>query len=106
MQVLLTGIEYLLDTSDRSAQAKKTHVKFCHKDVEGRFVDGNMNEEIIKMMVDRYVYLVNKDSSTSNIRCLQFLRQALDCCTQRNTDKMKRKNHGGTGNGLPLQTGG
>lgn len=105
MQVLRPGIEYLVDTSDRTPAAKPVHIMFCHKDIEERFIDGHMHEELLKMLVDRFVYLVNKKSSLSNIRTLQYLRAAYESCQQRNSDKLKRRD-GGSGNGLPVQTGG
>lgn len=108
MQVLVPGIEYLLDTSDKDPNAKPHHLKFCHKDSEGKFVHGLTTEEILKMLIHRYGKLVEKDASTDNIQTLLHLKRAHEAATNRNYNKLKRQRsaHDSTGNGIPVQAPG
>jgi len=101
MQILRPGIEYLLDTSHKPTP-EGFHVTFCHKDVEGRFVNGITSEEVMKMMVNRYQHLVNKDPSTENIQALLFMKRAYEAITSRNYNKIKNRNEH-SGNGVSVQ---
>jgi hypothetical protein len=102
MQVLIPGVEYLLDTSDKP-DPKNFHFTFCHKNGEGKFVNGNTSEEVMKMMINRYQFLVQKDSSTENIQTLLFLKRAYESMSSRNFNKIKnRQNNGHQSNGVSV----
>lgn len=105
MQAVLKGREYLLETSNtKHDETDLFKVLFCHKDTAGRFIHGVTSEEILKMMVDRYKYLVEKDGSTENIRALLHLQQAYQAITDRNYSRIKKKNRNDlSGNGLSVQ---
>lgn len=108
MLAVLKGREYLLETSNtKNDSADLFQIKFCHKNEIGQFVHGVTSEEVLKMMVERYKYLVDKDGSTENIRALLHLQQAYQAITDRNYNRIKKKNRNDQPrNGIPVQTPG
>lgn len=102
------GKEYLLDTSQTKHDSSVLfRVVFCHKDDGGHFIHGVTSEEILKMMIARYVALVEKDSSTENVRALLHLRQAYQAISDRNFSKVKRKaRNDSSGNDISVQAAG
>jgi hypothetical protein len=100
------GVEYLLDTSDKTGNTPKVHLKFCSKNEYDQFEHGVTSEEVLRAMVDRYTCLVEKDDSIENIRTLMFLKQAYEEMTRRNYNKLKtRSRNDSSGNGPTVQGG-
>ena len=106
MQILQRGKEYLLSGSDRTGTEKPVHILFCHKDGEGRFINGMTSEEMLSMLIERQQFMLDRDPSAENIQTLLYLKKALDCMTQRNTVKMqKKKNNEDSRHGVSVQVG-
>src|SRR4051812_24735115 len=99
IQILKKGVEFLIDTSNRAAQ-ETMHVKFCHKDDMGYFQNGITSEGLMQVLISRYQYLVEKDSSIENKRVLLFLNQAYDSIKTRKALKQLMKDEYKR-NGLP-----
>lgn len=74
MKTIIPGVHYIAEGSKKNVQ-HTLDIIFCHKDESGNFIDGTTNEELINIMIQRYIHLVTKVDSPENIQCLTLLRQ-------------------------------
>lgn len=99
MEIVKKGIHYIANGTN----GHSLEVVFCHKDETGKFVNGLTNEEMIDIMINRFVHLVEKASSEENIQCLLLTRQIKAGLQTRNKNKLKRKEDENTRSSLPVQ---
>lgn len=65
-------------------------IHFCRK-VNGTFVDGITNEEMINILVDRLSNLVKNLQIPENVNALRHVQQAKHYINIRNLNKIKRQ---------------
>lgn len=89
MQSTKPGIVYRL-FNFKSADFQE--IRFTEK-VDGNYVPGTTNEEVIEMLIDRFYQLNKKSFSTENqliIMLLKLVRQQLSKRLSRKIDNVKR----------------
>lgn len=99
MRVLTPGHKYELENFDIPSNYQE--LQFLHNErvreesTELRIVaDGIQNDEVFKMMIDRYKYLQTRVESDSNEKILDMLTMCLELEEQRTRDREKRKVEG------------
>lgn len=93
MQSTKPGIAYQL-FNFKSEEYQE--LKFTEK-VEGKYVPGTTNEEVIEMMIDRFYQLNKKSFSSENqviILLLKIIRQQLSKRLSRKIDNVKKYEQG------------
>jgi hypothetical protein len=93
MQSTKPGIAYKL-FNFKSEEHQE--LKFTEK-VEGKYVPGTTNEEVIEMMIDRFYQLNKKSFSSENqviILLLKIIRQQLSKRLSRKIDNVKKYEQG------------
>lgn len=89
MQSIKPGIVYrLFNFKSEDFQ----EIRFTEK-VDGKYVPGTTNEEVIEMLIDRFYQLNKKSFSTENqlvIMLLKIIRQQLSKRLSRKIDNVKR----------------
>ena len=101
MEILKPGIHYVaVGTNGFSSE-----IIFCHKDQNGKFVDGITNEELVKILHNRLIFLSEKQASKINFDCLEKIRELNVLFNIRHQEKLKnRKNNVSSRNDLSVQT--
>jgi hypothetical protein len=96
-----SGVKYKLEKTDGST----IDLNFCHKE-NGIFQHGITNEEVVKLLRDRFEQLLLKEDSTENHRCLIHIMQIQMHLRSRSDYKLKKHgSNGDRGNGIPVQDG-
>lgn len=67
------GVHYSLVTTDN----KEVELIFCHKDKDKKFINGITDEELVRVLVDRYEHHLYRDESHTNINVMTLLKQIL-----------------------------
>lgn len=98
MQLVKKGIHFIAEGSN----AFVMDIMFCHKNDDGKFVDGLTNEEMVDVMIARFQHLVEKFNSTENINCLHLARKMKVELQERNKLKIKRKSDDNSRNSVPV----
>lgn len=81
-------------------------IVFAHK-VDGKFVDGITNEELINILEHRVKQLVKTHMTTENLNTLTHIQQAKSWMNARNYQKLKTrkdKKYDDSGHGIQFQT--
>ncbi len=89
MQSIKPGIAYKL-FNFKSEECQE--VRFTEK-VDGKYIPGTTNEEVIEMMIDRFYQLNKKSFSSENqvvILLLKLIRQQLSKRLSRKIDNVKK----------------
>lgn len=93
MQSIKPGIAYKL-FNFKSEEYQE--VRFTEK-VDGKYISGTTNEEVIEMMIDRFYQLNKKSFSSENqvvILLLKIIRQQLSKRLSRKIDNVKKYEQG------------
>ena len=93
MQTTKPGIAYKLFNFKSDAFQE---IKFTEK-LEGNYIPGTTNEEVIEMMIDRFYQLNKKRFSSENqviILLLKIIRQQLSKRLSRKIDNVKKYEQG------------
>lgn len=93
MQSTKPGIAYKLFNFKSETYQE---VRFTEK-VDGQYIPGTTNEEVIEMMIDRFYQLNKRSFSTENqvvILLLKVIRQQLSKRLSRKIDNVKRYEQG------------
>ena len=103
IEIVEKGISFLVFTSNW-LKRESIPIVFCHKDRNGDFQNGLTSEGILLVLISRHQHLVNKDSSTENVKALLFLQQAYEAIKNRRAYKRLAKDEYKR-NGLSVQAG-
>ena len=104
MQIIKPGVHYLAAGTNDFTQ----EILFCHKDENGKFVEGLTNEGLMDVLIHRFNHLVSKNDLPSNMQILVFLKQARMQMSQRNKEKLnyRRAHNDSSRAGLSVQASG
>lgn len=79
MIVVKPGTIYILETYSRDKDGQK--ISFTTKSDSGEYIDGITNEEVVSVLLDRFLYLNSKQPNTINetlISLAKSMRRLLD----------------------------
>lgn len=104
MQVIKAGVHYVAAGTNNYTQ----DILFCHKDENGKFVEGLTNEGLMDVLIHRFNHLVSKNDLPCNMQILVFLKQARMQMNQRNKEKLnyRRIHNDSSRTGIPVQASG
>lgn len=99
------GYHYVLETAEKE---KAVDIYFC-KNVDGKFIDGITNEEIVDLLIARLTFMVKRRPSQENMNALTHAQQTKQWIHVRayskNLNKKKNKiSHASKGFGVQFQT--
>ena len=97
MNVIKEGHNYILDSFEGNNDQHLQFIeKYSSKDLtekKNKLVtlnDGTTNEEVLKVLINRLIYLNNKMSCEENIKAIYHLKAALKELEKRTSKRMQR----------------
>lgn len=99
MEIVKAGIHYVANGTN----GYNLDIHFCHKDKDGKFVEGITNEELANILYHRFRTLVEKQDSKENVQCLVHAREIIAQLKERHKNKLQKKTNDNSRNGISVQ---
>lgn len=90
MEIIEEGKEYKARNVTKLGGETFQTIRFVSKE-QGELVDGTTNEELFKILLNRFFYLQKRNPSAKNSVVIELLKVCINTLSKRYESKLKKK---------------